>query len=186
MAPMMPIPAACRVCRSTAGSQMEDTRATNPRASFGRAPRRTCDRGQGDDAPARRERRRGDDREVAQAAGRPCRQVRAARRGDHGQGQRRGPVAVRGRAATRSWPRKARRSPTTPRSRSSRPPTMPVETRHRLWRSRRRAGPRRKGRPRSSYATPMRPPLPRVRRARRVGPSRHGAGCGRRPGPGPG
>ena len=52
--------------------------------------------GEGDDAPARRERGRGDDRQVAQAARRPRRQVRAAARGHHRQGQRRGPVAVRG------------------------------------------------------------------------------------------
>ena len=71
-----------------------------------RAIRRSSERGEGDDAPARRERRRGDDRQVAQAAGRPCRQVRAAPRGHHRQGQRRGPVAVRGHPARRSWPRK--------------------------------------------------------------------------------
>ena len=77
--------------------RMGDTTGNDPRVhAIRRAPRRSCERGQGDDAPARRERRRGDDREVAQAAGRPCREVRAARRGDHGQGQRRGPVAVRG------------------------------------------------------------------------------------------
>ena len=59
------------------------------------ATRRNCERGQGDDAPARRERGRGDDRQVAQAARRHGREVRAAARGHHRQGQRRGAVAVR-------------------------------------------------------------------------------------------
>ena len=76
-----------------ASRRMGDTRPVARR----RSPRRSSERGEGDDAPARRERRRGDDRQVAQAARRPCRQVRAAARGHHRQGQRRGPVAVRGR-----------------------------------------------------------------------------------------
>ena len=60
------------------------------------ADREGATRGEGDDAPARRERCRGDDREMAEAARRPRRQVRTARRGRHRQGQRRGAVAVRG------------------------------------------------------------------------------------------
>ena len=66
-------------------------------------------------------------------------------RGHHRQGQRRGAVAVRGRPEARSSPRKARRSPTTPRSRSSRPPTRPA--------ARRRAPPHRRRRPRRPRPT---------------------------------
>ena len=76
---------------------MRDTRARRPRASRS-APSEEQPSGQSDDAPARRERGRRDDRPLAQAAGRHRREVRAAARGDHRQGERRGAVAVRGRA----------------------------------------------------------------------------------------
>ena len=83
---------------STPVARMGDTtrndRRVTPRSD--QATRRSSERGQGNDAPARRERRRGHDRQMAQAARRPRRQVRAPARGHHRQGQRRGPLAVRG------------------------------------------------------------------------------------------
>ena len=138
------------VARPRRGCQPERTGADAPRcrelrpddACPDRRPAEDPPRGQGDHAPARRERRRGDDREVAQAAGRPRRQVRAAARGHHRQGQRRGPVAVRGHAHRDPRRGRARRSRTTPRSRSSRPRTPTTARQRTAPRPRRDCRPR--------------------------------------------
>ena len=103
---------------------------------------------------------------MAQAAGRHGREVRAAARSHHGQGQRRGPVTVRGRPQGDPG-RRGRDRPEQRRDRHHRDGRRGRRrARQRPWRSRRKAVPRRKGRPRSSRATPMRPAGPRVRPAR--------------------